>query len=333
MSRPRFPLFALSLAALPMAAAADEASAPDAAGINGARILACEADRTGEGCATLLSKLFVCESAEEMAGCSDLLALRDAAVELAEREAVVNGDATDEDDGIVTEPDEDIDEIDVEVRAEGELADELEEEALTDDEEQLREENGSDAENGAESTEDTGAGDDAGTDTGTNDDNGADRGADTDAETDADNRTETDSEAAAENGMETSANSECPVLDSSDWHAWINAMPGVIDDGMDDAEVPGLSLIVTGTVTLPTPGYDATLEPGITDRSARPVQIVNLTATAPEGTVSQVLTPYELRLEMPALDLIDGNTAAYSGVRIVCGGHEVAFIDTVEVAH
>ena len=135
MSLRRLSLFALSLAALPMAAQAQDQ------GITGARILACEADRTGENCATLLSQLYVCKEAEEMAGCAELLALRDAAVDLSEREGALNGDEQDgedddgagneapegeagAEDGIVTQP-EGAEHIEVEVRAEGELADEL----------------------------------------------------------------------------------------------------------------------------------------------------------------------------------------------------------------
>jgi hypothetical protein len=69
----------------------------------------------------------------------------------------------------------------------------------------------------------------------------------------------------------------CPVA-SSDWNAWVNAMPG-----------PGSSpkLIITGQVTAPTGGYSF----GWSDfrvAESYPVQVfVNLTATPPAGPATQ----------------------------------------------
>lgn len=292
MSCRRIPLFALSLAALPMTAVAQEAD------ITGARIMACEAERTGESCATLLSQIFVCDNAPEMEGCEALLSLRTAAVDMAEREAEMNDTETGDDVGIVDEPEDDAN--DVEVRAEGELADELEEESLTEDEERLRDE------------DEEGEADDA---TGRPDDeNGAD-----DAENSANDESGAVDAAAPGNDAAALA---CPVLGSADWAAWVNAMPG--PDG------PGL--IVTGTVTLPTPGYDVTLEQGPSDRSARPVQVVQLSAEAPGGMVSQVLSDYPVRFEMASPALLDGMTAPFTAVRVVCGDEELARIEPVEVA-
>ncbi len=272
MPRRRISLFALSLAALPMAAAAQEAD------VTGAQILTCEAERGGEGCATLLSRIFVCDRAPEMAGCAELMALRQAAVQLAESEAAMNDTALDEDIGIEAEVE--AEEIEVEVRAEGELLDELEDEALTEGEEHRREQ----------------AGDD-----------------------------EADDGATAPSGV-TPANdaqeTTCPVLDSSDWAAWVNAMPGL----------EGPSLIVTGVVTLPTPGYSVTLEAGTSDRSMRPVQNVELSARPPAMDAPQVLSDYEVRFEMPSAAPINGNTAPFTAVRVNCAGQEIARIEPVEVA-
>lgn len=67
-------------AALALAPAAALAVTPD-------EIRACEADRTGPGCATLRTQLFVCRAANAMAGCADLLALREAALAAPEPEA------------------------------------------------------------------------------------------------------------------------------------------------------------------------------------------------------------------------------------------------------
>jgi hypothetical protein len=66
-------------AALALMPAAAVAVTPD-------EIRACEADRTGPGCATLRTRLFVCQAANTMAGCADLLALRDAALAVPEPE-------------------------------------------------------------------------------------------------------------------------------------------------------------------------------------------------------------------------------------------------------
>jgi hypothetical protein len=61
---------AVALALLPLAAPAQTAD----------EIRACEADRRGPGCATLRTRLFVCQAAAAMAGCAELIALRDAAL-------------------------------------------------------------------------------------------------------------------------------------------------------------------------------------------------------------------------------------------------------------
>ena len=298
MPRRRFSLLALSfavpLAALPLAAAAQDAGT--SVEVSGQRILACEADRTAEGCSTLLSQIFVCNDAPEMAGCADLLGLREAALDLAEREAALNG--ADEGEGVIFEPEES--ENDVIVRAEGELVEELEDEALTGAEEQLR------------------AGDDPGTDDATtrpDDDGEAAAGSEGGDAAAADEQA---GNAAGEAGQDNA----CPVLASSDWAAGVNAMPGP----------DGARLIVTGTVTLPGPGYSVALEQGISDRSARPVQAVQLSAERPAPDASQVATDYEVRFEMPSAAPVDGTTAPFTAVRVVCGDEELARIEPVEVA-
>ena len=101
---------------------------------------------------------------------------------------------------------------------------------------------------------------------------------------------------------ETDAN--CPVIEATDWAATLGPVEGA----------EGLHLIVTGRVTLPTPGWTVTLEAGIADRSAVPTQRVILTATRPGAMVAQVLTDYDLRLETPAL------APAYRGVIVDCAG-------------
>lgn len=118
---------------------------------------------------------------------------------------------------------------------------------------------------------------------------------------------------------EAAAAASCPVIDSRGWAA-------VLETG---GEAP--QLVVTGTVTLPTPGHAVSLEPGMSDRSARPVQTFVLTATPPDGPVVQVLMVYDLRGQMAAMAPVDG-AAPYRGVRVTCGAVVLAEIDTVSLA-
>ena len=326
MPRRRFPLLALSFAApfaaLPFAAAAQDADASD---VSGQRIIACEADRTAEGCSTLLSQIFVCDGAPEMAGCDDLLGLREAAVDLAEREAALNGD--DDGEGVIFEPEES--ENDVLVRAEGELVEELEDEALTEVEEQLRAEDdlGTDDATGRPDDDDEDASgsedDDAAADAESGDEaaSGSEGGEEAPAGSEGDEAAAAD-EQADNATSEAAQDNACPVLASSDWAAWVNAMPGP----------DGAQVIVTGTVTLPSPGYNVALEQGISDRSARPVQTVQLSAEPPASDASEEPTEYEARFEMPSAGPIEGTTAPFTAVRVVCGDEELARIEPVEVA-
>ena len=111
----------------------------------------------------------------------------------------------------------------------------------------------------------------------------------------------------------------CAVIESREWHAWINAMPS---PGPQTAR----ALIVTGEIVLPTPGYKITLTPGIADRSATPVQQMILTLTPPDGPVPQVLHPETVRYEGPAI------TMQYRAIRIMCGGQMLTEIEDIPVA-
>jgi hypothetical protein len=110
----------------------------------------------------------------------------------------------------------------------------------------------------------------------------------------------------------------CPVIESRDWAAWVNAMPG-----------PSATreLIVTGQVTMPTPGYALTLTAGMADRSATPVQQLVLSAVPPSGMVPQVLATEAVRYQGPAISM------TYRAVRIMCGGTMLTEISDVQVAH
>lgn len=110
---------------------------------------------------------------------------------------------------------------------------------------------------------------------------------------------------------------DCPVIDSRDWKAWVNAMPG-----------PGAeaTLIVEGAVDMPTPGYAFSWEAGMADRSMVPTQRLHLTAAAPEGMVAQVITTETVRYEGPAI------AKEYRAVMVVCGDEVIADITDVMTA-
>ena len=109
----------------------------------------------------------------------------------------------------------------------------------------------------------------------------------------------------------------CPVLDSRDWTAWVNAMPG------PDASA---TLIVEGVVDMPTPGFTFTWEAGMADRSAIPVQRLHLSAAPPDGMVAQVVTSESVRYEGPAI------AKQYRGVTVMCGDAVIAEITDVTTA-
>ena len=108
----------------------------------------------------------------------------------------------------------------------------------------------------------------------------------------------------------------CAVLSSSDWRAWVNAMPG-----------PGSrpTLVVTGNVTVPTGGYTFAW----TDwrvMESYPVQVAaELRPLPPAGPATQALVTHEVRGELP----IDPPVGSVS---VRCGGRVLATIAPVETA-
>ncbi len=108
--------------------------------------------------------------------------------------------------------------------------------------------------------------------------------------------------------------SNCPVIDGRRWSAHINAMPD------PNAQ---RTLIVSGEIDLPTPGYTVSITAGPADRSAIPVQQIVLTANGPGGIEPQVVTT---RYDGPAI------AQQYRAVRVVCAGRQLAELD-VTVAH
>ena len=109
----------------------------------------------------------------------------------------------------------------------------------------------------------------------------------------------------------------CPITGSSDWRAWINAMPG-----------PGAqpTLIVTGKVTAPTAGYRFDWgDPMVME--SYPVQVaLQLRAYPPAGPAAQVVTTYDVRGEWPM-------SPPVGSVTVRCGDMALARISPVETAH
>jgi hypothetical protein len=109
----------------------------------------------------------------------------------------------------------------------------------------------------------------------------------------------------------------CPIAGSSDWAAWVNAMPG------PNARP---TLIATGKVTTPTGGYQIDFDPQLIVRESYPVQIVaTLRAVPPSGGATQAIVTHDVRGQWEARDPI-------GAVDIVCGSQVLARISPVQTA-
>ena len=109
---------------------------------------------------------------------------------------------------------------------------------------------------------------------------------------------------------------DCPILGSSDWVAFVNAMPG-----------PGArpTLIVTGKLSVPTGGYRASFS-GIRVAESYPVQVfLNLDVTPPSGPATQAVTNLDVRGEWPIAPPV-------GSVSIRCGNQTLASIRNIEIA-
>lgn len=110
---------------------------------------------------------------------------------------------------------------------------------------------------------------------------------------------------------------DCPIIGSSDWAAWINAMPG------PNARP---TLIVTGKVTVPTGGYRFAWS-DMRVMESYPVQIsVDLDAIEPSGGATEALVTHEVRGQWPM-------SPPVGSVTVRCGGQTLAAISPVETAH
>lgn len=106
----------------------------------------------------------------------------------------------------------------------------------------------------------------------------------------------------------------CGVLESRDWAAWVNKMPG-----------PDMTptLHVTGKVDVRTGGYTFEWKQGPLDRSAMPTLRLKLIPKAPDGMATMAITTEEVSWSAPA------GTIPYSRVLISCG--EVTLGEITEI--
>lgn len=109
----------------------------------------------------------------------------------------------------------------------------------------------------------------------------------------------------------------CPVVASSDWQAWVNAMPG------PNAQP---TLIATGRVTVPTGGYTFRWgSPRVME--SYPVQVsVPLIAVPPSGAATQAVQTHEVRGEWPMSPPVGSLT-------ITCGDRILGRVSPVPTAH
>ena len=109
----------------------------------------------------------------------------------------------------------------------------------------------------------------------------------------------------------------CPIAGSSDWTAWVNAMPG-----------PGASptLIITGKLTVPTGGYRVAWR-DLRVMESHPVQVVaDLHVIPPSGGATQAIVTHDVRGQWPI-------SPPVGSVTVTCGGRTLASISQVETAH
>ena len=110
---------------------------------------------------------------------------------------------------------------------------------------------------------------------------------------------------------------ECGIVGSSNWAAWVNAMPG------PNARP---TLIVTGKVTVPTGGYRFEWR-DMRVMESYPVQVaVELDAIPPAGGATQAVVTHDVRGQWP----IDPPVGSLT---VRCGDRVLARISPVETAH
>jgi hypothetical protein len=108
----------------------------------------------------------------------------------------------------------------------------------------------------------------------------------------------------------------CPVIESSNWSAWVDAMPGPMNRPR---------LVVTGKVTVPTGGWRFAWR-DVRIMESHPVQVsVDLQPIEPTGMVTEALVTHDINFEWPVPPPV-------GSVTIRCGGRVLAQIAPVDTA-
>jgi len=111
---------------------------------------------------------------------------------------------------------------------------------------------------------------------------------------------------------------ECAVLDSRDWEAWIDRMPG------PDASP---TVHVIGKVDVRSGGYTFNWEVGPMDRSMTPALNLELIPVAPTEPATMAIATEEVHYTGPVAG------SSYSRVTITCGGQTLGEITEITDAH
>ena len=120
-------------------------------------------------------------------------------------------------------------------------------------------------------------------------------------------------------GPSSEASAEaCAVLDSRNWEAWINRMPG------PDASP---TVHVAGKVDVRSGGYSFNWEVGPMDRSMTPALNLKLIPVAPTQPATMAITTEEVHYTGPVAG------SGYRSVTITCGGQTLGAITEVTDAY
>lgn len=107
---------------------------------------------------------------------------------------------------------------------------------------------------------------------------------------------------------------EAPIpIDTSNWYAWIDLMPGATR-----------ALYVQGIVTMPTPGYDVKLVTASPQGINPAILILDLKITRKKGLFPQVVTEIPVRFEQTG-------SIAYQSVNVRIPGGSDIVLDVEEV--
>jgi hypothetical protein len=117
--------------------------------------------------------------------------------------------------------------------------------------------------------------------------------------------------------------SDCPVIASRNWSAWIDAMPGP----GPSPDSGGLRLNIAGEIDLPSPGYTVEWREGPADRAQPPGLRMRLVITKPSGMVTQVVTPTPVKYSGKSF------APAYRMIIVGCGDKALATITDIPTVH